>query len=143
MISACSGWKAEVGFRRAWTDQCSMYTYWCTAARAATFVRLSFMLNGCWISDPDDGLQGFVGGGAGVARTHLYSLTTDDSDTGFAWQALAGVRMPLSSHLDAELKYRFFNHRSLDLVTSNQRSVAPVLPLVRPVMRMCVRTACW
>jgi OOP family OmpA-OmpF porin len=108
--------ESEVGFRRAWTDHVDYLGYSSTRGNVRS---LSFMMNALLDFGPDDGLQGFVGGGAGVARTHLYSLTTDDSDTGFAWQALAGVRMPLTSNLDAELKYRFFNHRNLDLVTSN------------------------
>src|SRR3546814_730255 len=57
---------------------------------------LSFMLNGLLDFGPDDGLQGFVGGGVGIARVDA-DLTVfapgsgivNDSDTGFAWQALA------------------------------------------------------
>ena len=32
-----------------------------------------------------------------------------DSDTGFAWQAIAEIRAPLSDNWDVGLKYRFFN----------------------------------
>lgn len=76
---------------------------------------LSFMVNGLLDFGPDDGLQGFVGGGAGVARVHFDGI--DDSDSGFAWQALAGIRAPLSSHVDVGLKYRFMNVRNVDLVS--------------------------
>ncbi|MCJ1961096.1 outer membrane protein, partial [Novosphingobium mangrovi (ex Hu et al. 2023)] len=76
---------------------------------------LSFMVNGLLDFGPDDGLQGFVGGGAGVARVS-YDIV-DDSDTGFAWQVLAGVRAPLSNHVDVGLKYRFFNADGIDLVS--------------------------
>ncbi|MBL0966591.1 MAG: outer membrane beta-barrel protein, partial [Blastomonas sp.] len=73
---------------------------------------LSFMLNGLIDFGPDDGLQGFVGGGVGVARTDMTIAATrpgriafiDDSDTGFAWQVLAGVRAPISDSWDVGLK---------------------------------------
>ncbi|WP_327194434.1 outer membrane protein, partial [Novosphingobium organovorum] len=77
---------------------------------------LSFMVNGLLDFGPDDGLQGFVGGGAGVARTS-YDLV-DDSDTGFAWQVIAGIRAPLTKHIDVGLKYRFFNADNIDMVTT-------------------------
>ncbi|WP_031318625.1 outer membrane beta-barrel protein, partial [Blastomonas sp. CACIA14H2] len=85
---------------------------------------LSFMLNGLIDFGPDDGLQGFVGGGVGVARTDMTIAATrpgriafiDDSDTGFAWQVLAGVRAPISDSWDVGLKYRFFNSDSVDLI---------------------------
>src|SRR3546814_3431873 len=70
----------------------------------------SFMLNGLLGFGPDDGLQGFVGGGAGVARVRQNTENVVyDTDTVFAWQALAGVRMPITQNIDASLKYRFFN----------------------------------
>lgn len=76
---------------------------------------LSFMVNGLWDFGDDDGVQGFVGPGLGVARVkHRIGLTTngdflDDSDTVVAWQAIAGIRAPLSENVDVSLKYRFFN----------------------------------
>jgi outer membrane protein OmpA-like peptidoglycan-associated protein len=92
---------------------------------------LSFMVNGLLDFGADDGLQGFVGGGAGVARVdHHYSINRlgpgwiDDSDTGFAWQALAGIRAPLSDSWDVGLKYRFFNVNNVDLVDSSGRAVS-------------------
>ncbi|WP_368735110.1 outer membrane protein, partial [Raoultella ornithinolytica] len=60
-------------------------------------------------------VQGFVGGGVGVARVknkvglNTYQDTIDDSDTVFAWQAIAGIRAPLTDSIDISLKYRFFN----------------------------------
>src|SRR3546814_4524983 len=67
------------------------------------------MLNGLLDFGPDDGLQGFVGGGVGVSRGKLANDLVNDSDTGFAWQAIAGVRYPLTTNVDVSLKYRFFN----------------------------------
>jgi opacity protein-like surface antigen len=81
---------------------------------------LSFMLNGLLDFGDDDGLQGFVGGGVGVARTDVSSVFAgpwlNDSDTGFAWQAIAGVRAPLSNSWDVGLKYRFFNADNVGLI---------------------------
>jgi opacity protein-like surface antigen len=92
---------------------------------------LSFMVNGLLDFGADDGLQGFIGGGAGVARVnHHYSINAsgpgwlDDSDTGFAWQALAGVRAPISDSWDVGLKYRFFNVDSVDLFDSSGRATS-------------------
>jgi OmpA-OmpF porin, OOP family len=92
---------------------------------------LSFMLNGLFDFGPDDGLQGFVGGGVGVARTKIDGATArvsspgflDDSDSGFAWQLLAGVRAPLTDTIDVGLKYRFFNTDDLGLVDTRGRDV--------------------
>ncbi|MEQ1543376.1 MAG: OmpA family protein [Novosphingobium sp.] len=83
---------------------------------------LSFMLNGLLDFGDDDGLQGFVGGGAGVGRTKVNLHTAiasyvNDADTGFAWQALAGLRLPVSDNVDVGLKYRFFNQNNVDLIT--------------------------
>src|SRR3546814_10111283 len=69
---------------------------------------LSFMVNGLLDFGDDDGLQGFVGGGAGVARVSVEPVFAgpflDDSDTGFAWQAIAGVRAPRSEEHPSELQ---------------------------------------
>ena len=93
---------------------------------------LSFMLNAMADFGPDDGLQGFVGGGVGVARTKFNGTTIqlsgpgflDDSDSGFAWQLLAGVRAPLTDNIDVGLKYRYFNTSNLDLVDSRGRDAS-------------------
>ena len=90
---------------------------------------LSFMVNGMFDFGEDDGLQGFVGGGVGVARVDVQQVFAapawlDDSDTGLAWQALAGVRAPLSDSWDVGLKYRFFNAPKVDLVDRLGREVS-------------------
>ncbi len=89
---------------------------------------LSFMVNGMLDFGDDDGLQGFVGGGAGVARVSVEPVFAgaflDDSDTGFAWQAIAGIRAPLTRNWDAGLKYRFFNANSIDMVDQLGRDVS-------------------
>lgn len=86
---------------------------------------LSFMLNGLVDFGDDDGLQGFVGGGAGVARVDGNGTIStngpdlfDDSDTGFAYQVLAGVRAPLTENWDVGLRYRFFTAPDVALIDS-------------------------
>ncbi len=89
---------------------------------------LSFMLNGLLDFGDDDGIQGFVGGGVGVARVktriglNTLSNFIDDPDTVFAWQGIAGLRAPLTSHLDATFKYRFFNADNVKLVDVSGRA---------------------
>ena len=90
---------------------------------------LSFMVNGLLDFGDDEGLNGFIGGGAGVARVKAsnYSINPagrflNDSDTGFAYQGIAGVRAPLSDDIDVSLKYRFFNVDDVNLVGASGQS---------------------
>ena len=76
---------------------------------------LSLMGNGLFDFGGDDGqLRGFLGGGAGVARTRLSTDGAHASRTGFAYQAIAGVAFPVSTNVEVGLKYRFFNTRLKD-----------------------------
>ncbi len=89
---------------------------------------LSFMINGMFDFGEDDSLQGFVGAGVGVARIDVQQIYAapswlDDSDTGLAWQAIAGIRAPLSDSWDMGLKYRFFNASKVNLVDRLGRDV--------------------
>jgi OmpA-OmpF porin, OOP family len=91
---------------------------------------LSFMVNGLLDFGDDDGIQGFVGGGVGVARVQLSNSIdqsvgdwVDDSDTGFAYQALAGIRAPISDNWDVGLKYRFFNADKVNLIDNIGRDL--------------------
>lgn len=79
---------------------------------------LSFMGNGLVdFGGEDNNVGGFVGGGVGIARVQhsqhqvakFGQAFINDSDTGFAWQVLAGVYKPLSDNVDLGLKYRYFN----------------------------------
>jgi opacity protein-like surface antigen len=66
----------------------------------------------------DDGLQVYGGGGLGVAKTTLDNVITgpnvaqgrgiNGNDRSFAWQLIAGMRVPLSYNVDLGLKYRYF-----------------------------------
>jgi outer membrane protein OmpA-like peptidoglycan-associated protein len=88
---------------------------------------LSFMVNGLLDFGDDDGIQGFVGGGVGAARVKgRYEVQNNnsflnDSDTVFAYQGLAGVRAPITSHIDATLKYRFFTADKVKLIDVSGR----------------------
>ena len=130
--------EAEVGYKSARVDTItnSIPLPTLTQAGAPTTVNsntrsnvggkttaLTFMVNGLLDFGDDDGIQGFLGGGVGVARVKAddYAFTTfgsslDDSDTVFAYQGLAGVRAPLGDHVDVTLKYRFFNADNVKLV---------------------------
>ncbi len=75
---------------------------------------VSFMLNGMLDFGDDDGLQGFVGGGAGVARVnHHLSINrsgpgiVDDTDTSFAWQAIAGIRAPINDRINVGIRFKY------------------------------------
>jgi iron complex outermembrane recepter protein len=104
---------------------------------------LSVLFNALVNLGPTDGAtRGFVGGGAGLARISsrdwtldasqpllTYGATaaaaatptyfSDDDATGFAWQALAGVRQSIGRHVDLVLKYRYFDVPGLKLRTTN------------------------
>jgi len=85
---------------------------------------LSFMVNGMLDFGEDDGISGFIGGGAGIARVDFDNQRAfenqgafiDDSDTRFAWQVLAGVRQAVTPNMDVTVRYRFFNVPDLDVV---------------------------
>lgn len=86
---------------------------------------LSFMINGMLDFGDDDGISGFVGGGAGIARVDYANIRAfqdtgeflDESDSAFAWQVVAGLRQSVSRNVDVTARYRFFNVESLDLRT--------------------------
>ncbi|WP_156441212.1 MULTISPECIES: outer membrane protein, partial [unclassified Sphingomonas] len=128
--------EAEVGYREASVDAhqltipvggvpAGIYENPATGDSSA----LSFMANGLIDFGPDDGAQGFVGGGVGVARVKysdfgvLPRVLLDDSDTVFAWQVLAGVRAPLSDNVDVSVKYRFFNADDVTVVAATGASL--------------------
>ncbi|MDQ3245563.1 MAG: outer membrane beta-barrel protein [Pseudomonadota bacterium] len=79
---------------------------------------ISAMVNGLLdFSDEGSGWGGYVGPGIGVARIkHSFDapLGDDDndrfrfSDTGIAWQIVAGVRKHINPATELGLKYRFF-----------------------------------
>ena len=79
----------------------------------------SAMANALVDFGPSDGVNFFAGGGAGVAwnkASYTVNSTSPlargdirEKDSAFAWQLLAGVRVPLSPSVDVGLKYRYFD----------------------------------
>ncbi len=90
---------------------------------------LAFMANGLFDFGGKQDLDwgGYLGGGVGIARVQFHELQVakyyrawlDDSDTGFAWQVLAGVYKPITKHIDLGLRYRFFNVADINTFTTN------------------------
>ncbi len=92
----------------------------------------SVMANGIVDIGRDDSFQAYVGGGVGLSsvrhKANAHRLGPgwlDDTGAGFAWQALAGVRYPVTDSIDVGLRYRFFNVESVNLV-ENRPSARPV-----------------
>lgn len=74
----------------------------------------------------------FVGAGAGVAKTKISKmeissgqtvLDDEDRDWLFAWQGIAGVRKPLTSNIDAHVRYRYFRVDEAEMVGFSGRVV--------------------
>ena len=75
----------------------------------------SAMLNGLIdIGGDDSRFSGYLGGGVGVARVRDRIILPNidraftGRDSGFAYQAIAGVRYAATQNVDVGLKYRFF-----------------------------------
>jgi opacity protein-like surface antigen len=79
----------------------------------------SLMANALVDIGPENGVNFFAGGGAGVAwnkANYNFASTNpglagpvEDNDSAFAWQLIAGVRVPVSPSVDVSLKYRYFD----------------------------------
>ena len=71
----------------------------------------SLMANALLDSDlGGSGIGGYIGGGAGRAWANF----SGDSDSAWAFQGIAGVRVSISPNLDAGLKYRYFHTGKLN-----------------------------
>lgn len=80
---------------------------------------------------PSDSLHGFLGAGIGgiQVRAKQYSVAAaadflDDKDGGLAWQLFAGLRAPISSNIEAGIKYRYLRGSGLDMVDTLNRKVS-------------------
>lgn len=83
---------------------------------------LSGMVNG--LVDMDvGGARVYAGGGAGRARVKLLG----DTDNAWAYQLIAGVGVPISSNVEAGLKYRYFRTGKLNFADSAAGTDADVL----------------
>lgn len=104
---------------------------------------MSAMINGLIDFGRDDGLQLFIGGGAGLARVDFelsvpgIGTLADDKDTTFAYQGLAGLRFPVTDNIDLGVKYRYFradnvnvsgfNNNPLELALESHSVLASLL----------------
>ena len=84
----------------------------------------SFMANVVYDIGDDEGATFFAGAGAGYAKAEIDSKIfgvvgqfLDDKAKGFAWQLIAGVRIPVTRTIELGAKYRYFNVDDLDLVS--------------------------
>jgi len=73
----------------------------------------------------------FVGGGAGVAKLKVSEMTSstgtivldDESDWKSAWQASIGVRKPLATNIDLQVRYRYFDVDDAEMTGFGGRTV--------------------
>jgi opacity protein-like surface antigen len=84
---------------------------------------LSGMVN-AMLDFGDDEWGGFAGVGGGLARVRVIG----DSQSKFAWQAMAGIRHEISPNLDLSLKYRYFNTGKLNLANEFDLGAAGQVP---------------
>ncbi|HXG99249.1 MAG TPA: outer membrane beta-barrel protein [Sphingomicrobium sp.] len=120
--------EGELGFKRASADdiRISSQIRGNVIPESDGDVRIySAMVNGLFDFGEDDGWNGYVGGGLGLASVR-YDLDVNrrsrdgrdiggrGTDRSIAYQAIAGVRYAITPNLDLGLKYRFFNVNKLD-----------------------------
>jgi opacity protein-like surface antigen len=87
---------------------------------------MTFMVNAMLDFGDDDGLSGFVGGGAGMAKVKVNNargfantgVFLDDSDSRLAWQVIAGVRQAVTDNIDVSVKYRWLNVENVEMTTA-------------------------
>ncbi len=115
--------EGELGYKRAKSDDFRLNPAFVDAYEAATGVTLtdttfdldshtsvlSGMINGLVDFDAG-GVSIYGGGGFGRARVKLLG----DSDGAWAYQGIAGVRVPVTSNVDVGVKYRYFRTGELN-----------------------------
>ncbi|MCZ6448637.1 MAG: porin family protein, partial [Alphaproteobacteria bacterium] len=81
-----------------------------------------FMANLLYDFDVSPKFVPYIGLGAGFAIVEFDEVSplpagdsTDDSETVFAWQAIAGVAIPIRDQLDLTFDYRYFDVPDVDL----------------------------
>lgn len=83
-----------------------------------------FMFNLLYDFDVSRRFVPYLGLGAGLAVVHFDDISpiggssVDDEDNVFAWQAIAGVAIPLRDRLDLTADYRYFDAGDVDVHTS-------------------------
>ena len=102
----------EIGYRTAELER----VFGATAANlgrvaavdlpSAKLATLSYMLSGTYVFDGDV-VNPYLGGGVGLAKHELDSDDGTIDDLTFAWQATAGIMVPLFEGMDFRLGYRW------------------------------------
>ena len=113
--------EGELGYKRASADELSIGGSVAFRERNAEgrSTALSAMLNGLVDMGGEEGVRGYAGLGVGYARvkmratSDLGDLALRGTDSGLAWQAIAGLGFPVSDNIELGLKYRFFNVRKV------------------------------
>lgn len=89
----------------------------------------SLMLNAFYDFDYGGPITPFLGVGIGGARVTVdadahpnVTGTVDDSDSGLAWQAMAGVAYEINDRMRASLRYRYFSAPDINLTSSGGTS---------------------
>jgi len=122
----------DLGYKHAGANEVVLGQGVCTTAQNCVLDAdgdasvLSAMANVILDFGDENGITGFIGLGAGMARvgidtdfsgtfpnTPVTGFGVDDDDTALAGQIIAGLRMPVSENMDAGLKYRYFNTQKL------------------------------
>lgn len=120
--------EAEGGYKQAGVDELTQvagggFTAGRTEADGDTRV-ISSMVNALLDFGDDEGVNGYIGGGIGVAQIKfdgvqgagVNAVILDDKDAELAYQGIAGIRTALSPNLDLGLKYRFFSTTKFDII---------------------------
>jgi OmpA-OmpF porin, OOP family len=126
----------ELGYKRAGIDEVQLDPALLPAANAENTIFdadghgrvLSVMGNVMIDFGGETGWSGFLGAGAGLASVKVNadfdatvptvpgtSFGFSDTDSGLAYQVIAGVRTALTDNIDVGLKYRYFTTKSFDL----------------------------
>jgi len=128
--------EGELGYKRASVDEIQLDQDFIDDYEDATGVDLSdidfdldgnvkvtsAMLNGLVDFDMG-GANAYIGGGFGRAWVKLFG----DRDSAWAYQLIAGVSVPVSSSIDAGLKYRYFRTGSLNFSDNADFTDADIL----------------
>ncbi|MEQ1616880.1 MAG: outer membrane beta-barrel protein [Terricaulis sp.] len=99
--------EAELARRDDEVDVGSQYYY---LSSSDNVIASSLMLNGFYDFNRGGSIQPYVGIGAGYAKVAI----GEADDGNWAWQALAGVAIPLSERMSVDVGYRYFNVDDLD-----------------------------
>ncbi|HZF42710.1 MAG TPA: OmpA family protein [Sphingomonadaceae bacterium] len=123
--------EAELGYKRAKVDEFQQVAGGGFAGgtfngSGRTEV-ISSMINALLDFGDDNSVNGYVGGGVGIAQLRFRNVNgnlaanqgavfLDDKDAELAWQAIAGIRAAVTPNVDIGLKYRFFNTTRFDMI---------------------------